>query len=101
MKYLITQGFLSKLSEIQRLLAEAYEHYFEHSDGHCKSNEGAVSIHLPPFFWREEDDDLPSVEVYSYVLGPHRSHHFKDIDVALAEVCKWHASEMAFVYEEV
>lgn len=89
-----------KLNEIRRLLTEAYEHYFEHSDGHCKSSEGAISIHYPPFFWREDEPDQePSIEVYSYVLGPHRSHYFKNVDEALAEVRKWHAAEMAFEYD--
>lgn len=89
----------SDLAEIRRLLTEAYEHYFANSDGHCKSSEGAIAIHYPPFFWREEDEE-PGVEVYSYVLGPHRSHYFKNSTEALAAVIGWHASEMAHDYSE-
>jgi hypothetical protein len=100
MKHLITQEFLDKLTEVQRLLVEAYEHYFEHGDGHCKSSEGAIDISLPPFFWREGEDREPAVEVYSYVLGPSRSHWFNTIDDALAEVRKWHAAEMAETYDD-
>ena len=88
------------LAEIRRLLAEAYEHYFTNSDGHCKSSEGAISIHYPPFFWRDDEtSEPPGIEIYSYVLGPHRSHHFRTSAEALAAVREWHASEMAHDYE--
>lgn len=91
----------SDLAEIRRLLTEAYEHYFANSDGHCKSSEGAIAVHYPPFFWREDEPDQePSVEVYSYVLGPSRSHYFKNSAEALTEVRKWHASEMACDYSD-
>jgi hypothetical protein len=89
------------LQEIRRLLAEAYEHYFANGDGHCKSSEGAISLHWPPYFWREgEADSGPAVEIYSYVLGPSRSHYFKNSRAALAEVRKWHKAEMEFDYSE-
>lgn len=93
--------FLPKLAEIQRLLAEAYEHYFA-TGSHCKSLEGAISIHLPEFFW---DDGQPSygaqqrpgLEIYSYCLGPSRSHYFANIDEALKAVRRWHKAEMSEV----
>lgn len=88
------------LAEIHRLLAEAYEHYFEFSDGHCKSGEGAVSLHWPSFYWREDRPEEPSVEIYSYVLGPGRTHHFKNLRDALDTVREWHASELAHDYSE-
>lgn len=100
MKYFITQDFLDKLTEIQRLLAEAYEHYFANSDGYCKSSEGAITISLPAYFWREGEDREPAVEVWSYVLGPSRSHWFDTIDAALETVREWHAAEMAATYED-
>lgn len=100
MKHLITQDFLNKLTEIQRLLAEAYEHYFKYSDGYCKSSEGAVTISLPAYFWVEEEDREPAVEVWSYALGPSRSHWFDTVDDALAEVRKWHAAEMAMDHND-
>lgn len=89
-----------QLAEIRRLLTEAYEHYFANSDGYCKSSEGAISIHYPPYFWREEEYEAPSVEIYSYVLGPSRQHHFKNVDEALAAVRIWHKQEMEFDYSD-
>lgn len=91
---------LSDVREIQRLLAEAYRHYFENSDGYCKSSEGAVSISIPPFFWDDEELDRngykrrPGVTVYSYVLGPSRQHYFDDSTEALEAVRVWHQEEM-------
>lgn len=93
------QEFDAKLFELQRLLAEAYEHYFKYSDGHCKSSEGAISIHYPSFFWHEDVRPKPSIEVYSYVFGPSRAHHFDSIDEALEVVRAWHADEMATRYD--
>ncbi len=37
---------------------------------------------------------IKNVEVYSYVLGPSRMHHFDTLDNALAAMRKWHADEM-------
>jgi hypothetical protein len=90
--------FDEKMREIRRLLTEAYAHYFEHSDGHCKSSEGAITVYYPPFFWREGGE--PSIGIYSYVLGPDRDHYFKDANEALAAVIGWHAAEMCEEYEE-
>lgn len=93
---MIEPGFDAKLAHIRHLLAEAYEHYFAHSDGHCKSSEGAIDIGCPPFFWREDEPpQRPAVSIYSYVFGPDRMHYFKDIDEALSAVVVWHAQEMA------
>lgn len=92
--------FEVKLSEVRRLLAEAYGHYFDHSDdGHCKSAEGAISVHYPPFFWLEGENPEPGVSIYSYVLGPSRLHDFASIDAALDEVRRWHREEMEFDHE--
>lgn len=89
------------IAEIRSLLTEAYEHYFAHSDGHCKSSEGAITVHYPPFFWRDDEPDSePHVEIYSYVLGPSRSHYFKTSSEALAAVRSWHAAEMANDHSE-
>lgn len=89
-------AFNAKLAQIQHLLAEAYRHYFELSDGYAKSGEGAISIHRPSFFWDEDVENTPSVEIYSYVFGSGRHHSFTDIDEALAQVRTWHAEEMAY-----
>ena len=89
------------LAEIRRLLAEAYEHYFANSDGNHKSGEGAISVHYPPFFWRNDPSyGSVSFEIYSYVLGPHRSHYFKSSAEALANVRQWHKDEMEHDYSE-
>lgn len=94
-------AFLTDLAEIQRLLAEAYEHYMADGDGGWKSSEGHISISFPEFFWIDgfygENDTLPKppeVSIYSYALGPSRMHHFKNVTEALAEVRKWHREEM-------
>ena len=98
----IDRRTLDDVEEIQRLLAEAYTHWQENCpDLHSKSSEGAVSIELPSWFWNEEHKhERPGVIVYSYVLGPQRSHYFDDSSEALAEVRKWHASEMEREYYE-
>ena len=92
---IITEDLAIKVAEIEGLLTEAYEHYFKFSDGYCKSSEGAITISIPPYFWREEGPVVPAVEVWSYVLGPSRSHWFDNVDKALAAVREWHAAEMA------
>lgn len=88
-----------RLVEIHRLLVEAYDHYFTY-EGHYKSGEAIVSLHYPNYWELSDGATEPSVEVYSYVLGPHRSHYFKDLDEALAEVARWHAAELSFDYEK-
>lgn len=63
------------IKELRRLLYAAYDDYFKTGDGHCKSSEGAVEIsHWVGDYW--SDEAQWSVMVYSYVFGPHRTHHF-------------------------
>lgn len=81
-------------TEIRRLLREAYEHYFATSDGHCKSCEGAISLHFPNYFEAKNGETQPRVEIYSYVLGPNRNHSFNSLAEALVAVREWHAAEM-------
>lgn len=92
---LLTQEDLDKLTEIQNLLDEGLAHYLTY-EGHCKSSEGHVSVHLANSWDRRRGENPITVEVYSYVLGPHRSHDFDSIDEALEEVRKWHAREMQY-----
>lgn len=90
-----------KLREIRRLLKEAYDHYFKYSDGHCKSAEGQISIHFGNY-WEDGDDlKIRSVEIYSYVFGPHRSHFFDSLDEALETVKNWHKDEMETDWEKI
>lgn len=92
---LLTQDDLDKLAEIQNLLDEGLAHYFTY-DGHCKSSEGHVSVSFDNSFRRMDGTNKLTVEVYSYVLGPHRSHDFDSVDEALEAVREWHAREMAY-----
>lgn len=94
------QRLFEGIAEIHRLLKEAYDHYFAHSDGYCKSGEGSVWVEWPTYFAMREGATEPTVGVYSYVLGPSRVHEFRNIDDALEAVREWHAAEMVRTYEE-
>lgn len=87
---------LSDVREMQRLLVEAYAHYFAGGDGHCKSSEGVITLEFPTYFDLREGKTEPQCYVYSYVLGPSRQHHFRSTTAALEAVREWHGIEMAF-----
>ena len=89
----MSEETMKKLEEIWRLLEEAYDHYFSY-DSYCKSGEGTVELSFPNYFEMKDGKREPSVTVWSYVLGPSRSHDFDNIDDALKEVRKWHKKEM-------
>ena len=104
MKPLISEQDIANLTEIQRLLDEGLKHYLTY-EGHCKSSEGYVSIEVSfgtswdRFDAAERGTTVKpkyNVNVYSYVLGPHRSHDFDYPEDALEAVREWHAAEMAF-----
>lgn len=88
------------LAEIRTLLKATYEHYFEHSDGYCKGSEGAIDVSYPPYFWdRPEAEQVPKIEIYSYVFGSGgRTHRFDTSAQALEAVQEWHRTELAIVY---
>jgi len=90
-----------KLLKIRHLLKEAYDHYFEHSDGHCKSSEGYIGLDFGDY-WSDKNCELKitGVQIYSYVLGPSRLHYFKDLDTALETVVQWHKEQMKTEYNE-
>lgn len=97
----INEQTLADLDEIQRLLAEAYEHYMADPDnGGWKSMEGAITLYFPEFYWIEgfygpgHDMLQPSVSIYSYALGPSGNHSFKTTAEALTAVREWHKAEM-------
>jgi len=95
------QSDWNKLIQIRQLLKEAYNHYFQHSDGHCKSSEGHISLDFGNY-WEDKNCELKitGVNIYSYVLGPSRSHYFKDLDTALDTVIQWHTDQMNTDYNE-
>lgn len=99
----LTQKDMECLVEIQRLLDEGLKHYLTY-ESHCKSSEGNVSIEISfgNSWQRFEGPVKPTynVSVYSYALGPHRSHEFEYPEDALEAVKEWHAAEMAFDPED-
>lgn len=95
----LSQADIDGISEIQNLLDEALEHYLSY-ESHCKTAEGWVSVSFGSSWERRDGKNPIVVEVYSYALGPNRSHHFDSVQEALTEVRKWHAAEMAYVPPE-
>lgn len=96
---LLTEQEMADLREIDRLLHEANSHSLA-GDGHCKSSEGYVSVSFGTHWERHPDEPRKpaKVEVYSYILGPHRSHYFDNTAQALDVVRQWHRREMAYDY---
>lgn len=94
------QSDVDKIIKIRKLLKEAYDHYFKYSDGHCKTGEGHISLEFGDY-WSDKECEckITGVSIYSYVLGPSRSHYFKDLDEALGTVVQWHGEEMNMTYE--
>lgn len=94
---MLTEQDQANLTELVRLMDEAYGHYFSY-EGHCKSSEGYVGLHFNNVHDRRagEPFGLASVEVYSYALGPHRTHDFRTTAEALEAVREWHRAEMAY-----
>lgn len=95
---LLTEQESADLTEIQRLLDEAYKNYYEKGDGYGKSAEGHVEVAFGNTFDRRSGERLRPVTVYSYVFGRGRSHFFDTPAEALEEVRGWHAEEMARDY---
>lgn len=85
---------IAKIDKLVRLLDEAYDHYFRYGDGVCKSSEGYINIRLNNYFERKEGDTGFGVEIYSYVFGSSRHHHFDTLEDALIAVTSWHDEEM-------
>jgi hypothetical protein len=90
-----------KLVQIRKLLKEAYDHYFDNSDGHCKSQEGHISLEFGNY-WEDSKCEMKitSVNIYSYVFGSSRSHYYDTVDEALEVVKCLHKQEMETDYEE-
>lgn len=101
---LLTDSELAKLNELQRLIDEAYDDYINRDpDLYHKSSEGHISVSFGNYFERSDEESprvTPEVEIYSYVLGPHRSHYFDSIDQALETARVWHHNQLNTVYDE-
>jgi len=97
----MNQSDFHKLIKIRKLLKEAYDHYFEYSDGHCKSSEGSISIEFGDY-WNDKNCEckITSINIYSYVLGSSRLHYFDSLDKALETVLQWYREEMSTDYNE-
>ena len=90
------------LRAINRLLREAYDHYFAGSDGYAKSSEGYVSVSFGNYWDRAADwvpGDKVEVLICSYVFGENRNNHFTSTAGALAAVKEWHTQEMGTTYD--
>jgi hypothetical protein len=91
-----------KIEEIQRLLDEAYDHYFKY-ESHAKSYEGRVGVFFNNYWDRREDGPglkIKYIEISSYVFCRRdRQEYFDTIDEALATVREWHKDEMAYDYD--
>jgi hypothetical protein len=90
-----------KLEEIQRLLDEAYDHYFKY-ESHAKSYEGSIAVHYNNYWDRRNDEaglKIKYIEISSYVFCRQgRQEHFDTVDEALATVREWHRDELAYDY---
>jgi len=97
----MNESDFNKLKKIRQLLKEAYDYYFDNSDGHCKSSEGHISLDFGNY-WEDKNCELKitGVNIYSYVLGSSRSHYFKDLDTALETVVQWNREQMTTKYNE-
>ena len=97
----MNESDFNKLKKIRQLLREAYDHYFEFSDGHCKSSEGYIGLDFGDY-WSDKNCELKitGVQIYSYVLGSSRLHYFNNIDEALETVIQWHSDQMNTDYNE-
>lgn len=93
---LITPEEIAGLKEIDRLLDEAYRHHFARPDALGKSADGHIEVLLGNYWDRdaEEERTPPGVAIYSYALGPSRTHYFDSVQEALDEVRGWWAREM-------
>ena len=89
-----------KLNKLRAMLAKLHQKWQDdpNRDGHHKMSEGYVGVTLsyPDWFDAECDADKylnaepeVSVEVYSYLFGPHRMHNFESLDEAIKEVSTW------------
>lgn len=70
-------GFYDLIERGKAHLDAAYDHYFAHSDGYCKSSEGSVTVSFGTYFERRGGQEDMLIEVYSYVFSTGRREVFK------------------------
>jgi hypothetical protein len=105
---MISDETLNKISEITRLHDEAFWHLHQF-DGHAKSSDGSVQIHIEfGNVWERQDGPVQprvSVAMYSYVVASdtplypsfgERNHYFETVDQALQVMKEWHKAAMAY-----
>ncbi len=105
---MISDETLDKISEITRLHDEAFWHLHQF-DGHAKSSDGSVQIHIEfGNVWERQDGPVQprvSVAMYSYVVASdtplypsfgERNHYFETVDQALQVMIEWHKEAMAY-----
>jgi hypothetical protein len=91
----LDQDTKTKVEEIQKLLFEAYSHYFCF-ESHIKAGEGVISLHFPSYLELREGVTEPSVEIITYCLSKDKENHFESIDKALEAVRQWHREELSY-----
>lgn len=87
-----TNDFQAKVTELEWLLCQAYEHL--EGRGVTVGNDGAIALHFPVGFWKQDFDSRVTVEITSSAFGAERVTRFGSIDGALDGVRRWHRLEM-------
>lgn len=88
---------MAKVVTLREKLNDAYRKYFAKGGSLNKSSEGLITLNLGTIYelMGESTKDLRNdpvvtgVTVYSYELGPSRSHVFASLDDAIATVDYW------------
>lgn len=87
----MTEEQLEDFVKIRNLLKRGYDHYFELSEGYCKSGEGAIEVYYGNYFDSQDSIEATGIGIYSYVLGPSRMHHwFRTEDSSMIGQSNYH-----------
>jgi hypothetical protein len=105
---MISKETLDKIAEITRLHDEAFWHLHQF-DGHAKSSDGSVQLHIEfGNVWERQEGPVEprvSVAIYSYVVASNtpsypnfgeRNHYFETVDEALQVMIEWHRKAMKY-----
>ena len=110
----MTNAELKKLEELRAFVFAEIARCLE-EDGHCKSYEGALSVHLPNYFedaatqhdygWYREA--AWNIELHCYLVGPNRHYTWAGttFDEALTkaetDIRAWIKGDYTFRHDEV